>query len=87
VNIDRKNLQLVGCASLWIASKYHEIYPPMASDLVDISDDAFTRDSLLDMESRICDVLGYEFTIPNAFQFLERYTIVAMDSVKQPRLK
>jgi len=87
VNVDRKNLQLVGCISLWIASKYHEIYPPMAQDLVFISDGAFTKDNLLNMECRICDVLGFKFSIPNAFQFLDRYTNVAMDSVKEFRLK
>jgi len=87
VKTDRNHLQLVGCASLWIASKYHEIYPPMASDLVHISDGAFTKESLIKMECLICDVLDYKFSIPNAFQFLDRYTNVAMDSVKESRLK
>jgi len=87
VNIDRNNLQLLGCISLWIASKYHEIYPPMASDLVYISDGAFTKDSLVNMECQVCDVLGYKFSIPNAFQFLDRYTSVAVDAIKETRLK
>jgi len=59
----------------------------MASDLVHISDDAFTKDSLIKMECRICDVLDYKFSIPNAFQFLDRYTNIAMDSVKESRLR
>jgi len=39
------------------------------------------------MECRICHKLDYQFSIPNAFQFLDRYTDVAMDSIKEPRLK
>jgi len=87
VIIDRKELQLVGCASLWIASKYHEIYPPLTSDLVYISDGAFTKDCITSMECRICDVLSYQFSLPNAFQFLERYTNGALDLLKEPRLR
>lgn len=39
------------------------------------------------MESCICETLEYQFTIPNAFQFLERYTEVALDSIEDPCLK
>jgi len=87
VNINRKKLQLVGCTSLWIASKYHEIYPPLAADLVHVSDNAFTKNEIVAMEIRICNVLSYQFSIPNAFQFLDRYTNVAMESVSGSRLK
>jgi len=83
----RKNLQLVGCASLWIACKYHEIYAPMGQDLVHISDKAFTKSCLLSMECKICEALDYQFSIPNAFQFLDRYTEVAVGSIKEARLK
>jgi len=85
--VNRKNLQLVGCTAIWIASKYHEIYPPLASDLVHISDNAFTKDCIIAMECRICNVLKWKFSIPNAFQFLDRYTNVGLDSIKESRLK
>jgi len=87
VNINRKKLQLVGCTSLWIASKYHEIYPPMAGDLVHVSDNAFTKCEIVAMECRICGVLSYQFSIPNALNFLDRYTDIAMESVKEQRMK
>jgi len=87
VNIHRGKLQLVGCTSIWIASKYHEIYPPLASDLVHLSDRAFTKDDIIAMECRICETLSYKFSIPNAFQFLDRFTEVAIISIKENRLK
>jgi len=87
VNIHRKKLQLVGCTCIWIASKYHEIYPPLASDLVHMSDMAFTKDALIAMECQICNSLSYKFSIPNAFQFLDRFTEVAIENIKTQRLK
>jgi len=87
VNINRKKLQLVGCTSLWIASKYHEIFPPLAADLVHVSDNAFSKDEIIAMERRICDVLSYQFSIPNVFNFLDRYTNIAVESIEEPRLK
>jgi len=87
INVHREKLQLVGCTSMWIASKYHEIYPPLASDLVHLSDRAFTKDEIIQMECQICDTLSYKFSIPNAFQFLDRFTEVAVYSIKEHRLK
>ena len=39
------------------------------------------------MECQICDTLSYKFTIPNAFQFLDRFTEVAIYSIEENRLK
>jgi len=87
VDVHRNNLQLVACTSIWIACKYHEMYPPLASDLVTMSDNAFTKDDIIAMEVQICEALNYKFSIPNAFQFLERFTEVVIESVKEQRLK
>jgi len=87
VDVHRNNIQLVGSTSIWIACKYHEIHPPLASDLVHMSDNAFTKDDIIAMEVQICESLNYKFSIPNAFQFLERFTEVAIESVKEHRLK
>jgi len=87
VEIPCEKLQLVGCTSFWIASKYHEIYPPIASDMIKVSHNRFTRSDILEMESKICDHLSFQFSLPNAFQFLERFTDVAVDSIKELRLK
>jgi len=87
VDSHRRELQLIGCTALWIASKYHEIHPPLANDFVNISDNAFTKNDLFTMEARICEVLNYQFTIPNAFQYLDRYTNIALDYIHEEKVK
>lgn len=88
----RKNLQRLACAALWIASKYHEIYPPTAEDIVNaynsipllyltVSDKAFTKAALLKMELQLCRHFKMKFTYPTAFNFLNRYTDVALASI------
>ncbi len=49
----RNKLQLVGVTAMLIASKYEEIYPPIVSDFVYITDNAYTREEILDMEEKI----------------------------------
>ena len=51
--IMRTRLQLVAVAALLIASKYEEIYPPIVSDFVYITDNAYTREEILQMEQRM----------------------------------
>lgn len=78
----RKQLQLLACAALWIASKYHEIYPPTADDFVTVSDKAFTKDALIKTELKLCRFFGMQFTYPTAFNFLTRYTQIALSKLK-----
>ena len=49
----RKEFQLVGVASLLIASKYEEIYQPSASDYVYYTDHAYTQEQILEKEREI----------------------------------
>lgn len=76
--VDRENIQLLGCACLWIASKYHEIYPQTCDDLVHMADGAFDKSMLLAMEADVCDKLDYELTQKNSFHYLERFTDIAI---------
>lgn len=71
--IRRAKLQLVGIASLLIAAKYEEIYPPELRDLVYVTDKAYTQQEILLMELDICNTLKYQFTIPTIHTFLCRY--------------
>lgn len=72
-NVRRSKLQLVGVASLLLASKYEEIYPPELSDLVFICDKAYTVKEILEMEAAIAITLNYNFTFPTIHTFLCRY--------------
>jgi len=71
--VRRSRLQLVGVATLLIAAKYEEIYPPEFRDLVYITDRAYNKQEILEMESEIVNTLYYQFTIPTIHSFLCRY--------------
>jgi G2/mitotic-specific cyclin-B, other len=70
--ISRTTLQLVGIASLLLASKYEEIYAPAVRDLVFVSARAYTREEILRMETTMLNALKFQLTVPTAFIFLQR---------------
>ena len=73
VPIDKDTLQLVGITSLFVAAKYEEIYPPAAKDCVYVTDRAFTKQDILDMELDILDELKFSLTVPTLYPFLLRF--------------
>jgi len=73
VNIARSKLQLVGVTALLIACKYEEIYPPEVRDCVYITDRAYQRQEVLDMEQDILNRLRFKITVPTPYPFLQRF--------------
>jgi cyclin B len=71
--VRRSKLQLVGVAALLLSSKYEEIYPPELRDLVYITDRAYNKQDILEMESDIVNTLDYHLTVPTIHSFLCRY--------------
>jgi hypothetical protein len=71
--VERKNFQLLGVTSMLIAAKYEEIYPPYIKDFTFITDEAYTKEQMVDMEVKILYSLGFELTWPTSLLFLERY--------------
>lgn len=69
----RSDLQLVGIASLLIACKFEEIYPPEIRDCVYITDYAYTKDQVLKMEAKILRQLDYQIFVPTGYHFMIRY--------------
>ena len=63
----------MGVTALLIASKYEEIYPPELKDFVYITDRAYTKQDVLQMEFHILNALSFDFTFPTSLRFLERY--------------
>lgn len=72
INIKRNRLQLIGITSLFIASKYEEIYAPHIDEFCYITDSTYTREEVLQMERQILDTLGFELTQPTVKAFLTR---------------
>ena len=57
VNIKKSQLHMLGVASILIASKYEEIYPPELKDLLAISENKFSKEEVLQMEFTILTAL------------------------------
>ena len=57
VNIKKSQLHMLGVASILIASKYEEIYPPELKDLLAISENKFSKEEVLQMEFTILTTL------------------------------
>ena len=70
--VTRKHLQLVGVTAMLVASKYEEIWAPEVRDFVYISDRAYTRDQILNMEKIMLNSLRFNLTIPSIYNFLGR---------------
>lgn len=70
--VARGKLQLVGVTAMLIASKYEEIYAPEVRDFVYITDSAYTRNQILQMEGTILSTLKFNFSNPLPLHFLRR---------------
>ncbi|CAL9161855.1 unnamed protein product, partial [Musa hybrid cultivar] len=75
----RKKLQLVGVTAMLLACKYEEVSVPVVEDLVLISDRAYTRDEILDMERLILNTLQFNMSVPTPYVFMRRF-LKAADS-------
>lgn len=69
----RPKLQLVGVTALLLASKYEDIYPPSIRELVNICDNAYSKQEIIAMEEKILKAVEYKITVPSAHAFLVRY--------------
>lgn len=70
MSVLRGKLQLLGTASMYIASKYEEIFPPDVNEFVYITDDTYTKQQVLRMEHLILKVLNFHMNAPTANCFL-----------------
>ena len=70
-SIHRKYLQLLGITSLLIASKYEEIYPPEIKELINMTDNAYSKNQVIKMENEILDAVHVNISFPTSLKFLE----------------
>ena len=69
--IMRNKLQLVGVTAMLIACKYEEIYAPEVKDFVYITDKAYTKDEIFQMENEMLSTLEYNITVPSSYRYME----------------
>nr|XP_043634139.1 G2/mitotic-specific cyclin-2-like [Erigeron canadensis] len=71
--VSRKELQLVGVTAMLLACKYEEISVPVVDDFIVISDKAYTRTEVLDMEKLIVNTLQFNLSVPTPYVFIKRF--------------
>lgn len=78
--VKRDKLQLVGVTAMLIACKYEEIYPPEIKDFVYITDNAYTKQEIMDMEYGMLKKFEFNVTVISSYRFIERFTKLSKDS-------
>jgi G2/mitotic-specific cyclin-B, other len=71
--VRKSKLQLIGVASILLAAKYEEIYPPEIQELVFITDNAYNAREIIETEAIVMKALDYNLTVPTIHTFLCRY--------------
>ncbi|KAJ8531427.1 hypothetical protein K7X08_026861 [Anisodus acutangulus] len=81
-SVVRKKLQLVGLVATLLACKYEEVSLPVVDDLVFISDKAYTRKEVLEMEKLILNTLQFNMSVPTPYVFMKRFLKAAQSDRK-----
>ncbi|KAK4361454.1 hypothetical protein RND71_020406 [Anisodus tanguticus] len=81
-NVVRKKLQLVGLVATLLACKYEEVSLPVVDDLVFISDKAYTRKEVLEMEKSMLNTLQFNMSVPTPYVFMKRFLKAAKSDRK-----
>ena len=58
--VNRQKLQLIGVTAMLIACKYEEIYPPIVKDFVYITDNAYSKEEILETERLMLQTLDFD---------------------------
>lgn len=88
-NINRQRLQLLGVASMMIATKYEEICAPRAEEFCYVTDNTYSRDEVLQMEFDVLNYLKFEMAAVTARCFLWRFVraVQGIDEVQSMHLE
>ncbi|CAL0311425.1 unnamed protein product [Lupinus luteus] len=78
----RKKLQLVGLVALLLACKYEEVSVPVVGDLILISDKAYSRKEVLEMEKLMVNTLQFNMSVPTSYVFIKRFLKAAQADKK-----
>ena len=70
-HISRIRFQLLGITAMMLACKHEEINIPKVEDFIYITDNAYTKTEVIDMESDILNAFNYELLYPSPIKFFE----------------
>ncbi|KAK2919858.1 G2/mitotic-specific cyclin-B2-like isoform X1 [Channa argus] len=85
-SVSRRKLQLVGVTAMLVACKYEEMYAPEVGDFAYITDNAFTKSQILEMEQIVLRKLNFQLGRPLPLHFLRRASKVANSDVERHTL-
>ncbi|KAI8016462.1 hypothetical protein LOK49_LG05G02601 [Camellia lanceoleosa] len=71
--VAQKKLQLVGLVTMLLVCKYEEVLVPVVDDLLFISDKAYTRKEVLEIERLMLNTLQFHMLVPTPYVFMRRY--------------
>ncbi|XP_020248148.1 G2/mitotic-specific cyclin-2-like [Asparagus officinalis] len=81
-SVIRKKLQLVGVTAMLLACKYEEVSVPVVEDLILISDRAYKREEVLEMERLMVNTLQFNMSVPTPYVFMRRFLKAAESDKK-----
>ncbi|KAG8375513.1 hypothetical protein BUALT_Bualt10G0107600 [Buddleja alternifolia] len=85
--IEKQKLQLLGVTCMLIASKYEEICAPRVEKFCFITDNTYTKEEVVKMESHILNLLDFQLSVPTTKKFLRRFIQAAQISYKVPSVE
>ncbi|XP_041021600.1 G2/mitotic-specific cyclin-2 isoform X1 [Juglans microcarpa x Juglans regia] len=78
----RRRLQLVGVTAMLLACKYEEVSVPVVEDFIVISDKAYSRKEVLEMEKLMVNTLQFNLSVPTPYVFMRRFLKAAQADTK-----
>ncbi|CAH9076842.1 unnamed protein product [Cuscuta europaea] len=85
--IEKRKLQLLGVTCMLIASKYEEICAPRVEEFCCITDNTYSREEVLKMESHVLNLLDFQLSTPTTKKFLRRFVQAAQTSYQVPSVE
>ena len=70
-SISKKKFQLLGITALLISCKHEEIILPKIEDFIYITDNAYVKEDVFNMENDILDILSFNLIAPSPIKFYE----------------
>ncbi|KAK7912670.1 hypothetical protein WMY93_012881 [Mugilogobius chulae] len=84
--VSRRKLQLAGVTAMLVACKFEEMYAPEVGDFAYITDNAFSKAQILEMEQLLLRSINFQLGRPLPLHFLRRASKVANCDVERHTL-
>lgn len=73
ISVSNVKMQVIGITAFYIAAKFEETSPPEVHDLVELGDNTFTVQQVLEMEQLMLPLLNFNLCVPTPYAFLSAF--------------